>query len=199
MARLHFKLMIAPRKRDQPHLALHAHKYINITNQIIMSTQTNESFIDKVKRKLGNCWATTLSCGKNAKESTIIAKLNFDIETRKKNFGVAYMNKIKSGASEEDLAVVVDKAKKDIAELERQVKEKEDAIEGNKEKLRQKIEESKSPGGSPISSAVSTQPSTLSPPATPVEATPVVATTTITPEKLGGTDETKEEDATESK
>lgn len=89
-----------------------------------------------------------MACGKNTKEKALIQKLRFDLEARKKTFGVDYMNKVKAGADEEELKLVLETASKDIEEFERQIKEKEDIIEGNTAEAQKKIETNKS-GGKP--------------------------------------------------
>ncbi|GAX22744.1 hypothetical protein FisN_2Lh579 [Fistulifera solaris] len=108
------------------------------------STSNEPSNMDKMKVSMNNCWASTLACGKNTKEKALIQKLKFDLESRKKAFGVDYLTKLKQGANEQDLKLVLETAQKDIADLEHQIKEKEDIIEGNTVEAKKKIETNKS-------------------------------------------------------
>jgi hypothetical protein len=127
--------------------------------------------MDKMKVSMNNCWASTLACGKNTKEKALIQKLKFDLESRKKAFGVDYLTKLKQGANEQDLKLVLEAAQKDIAELEHQIKEKEDIIEGNTVEAKKKIETNKS-------SVIPATPTSASP---AVQSAPVVEPTPVAP------------------
>lgn len=137
-----------------------------------MTSSSNEpTSMDKMKVSMNNCWASTMACGKNTKEKALIQKLKFDLESRKKTFGVDYMTKLKQGANEQDLKLVLETAKTDIEELERHIKEKEDIIEGNNVEAKKKIETNKS--------AVKPATPTSAAPAPVVEPTPAVEPTPV--------------------
>ena len=130
------------------------------------STSNEPTGMDKMKVSMSNCWASTMACGKNTKEKALIQKLRFDLDSRKKAFGVDYMTKLNQGATEPELKLIVETAQKDMADLEHQIQEKEDIIEGNTVEAKKKIETNKS----------AIQPA--SPVVTPTPAAPVVEPTT---------------------
>lgn len=139
-----------------------------------MTSSSNEpTGLDKMKVSMNNCWASTMACGKNTKEKALIQKLRFDLESRKKTFGVDYMTKLNHGATEQELKLVVETAQHDIAELEHQIKEKEDIIEGNTVEAKKKIETNKS--------AVKPATPTSAAPAPVVEPTPVAPAPVVEP------------------
>jgi hypothetical protein len=120
----------------------------------------------KVKRSMANCWASTMTCGANAKESTMIKKLEYDIASRQKKFGVDYLTlDAVTGTTPENLQAVLDAAKADIATLQQQIDDKEKQLDANKEELQKTLEANSKVTGAAAASS------------TPVETTPAVEAT----------------------
>jgi hypothetical protein len=93
-----------------------------------------------------------MTCSSNAKEQTIISKIEFDIGARKKKFGTDYLTLEEKNASPEELQACLDAAKKDVSLLKSKIHDKEEAIGKNKEQLQRSIDARK-PGSPSAASA----------------------------------------------
>ena len=95
-----------------------------------MSTATDtggESLTDHCVRSIKNCLQSSIFCLNKSKGQTLIQKIKLDIESRKKTFGVEYMNALKGG-NKEELDDIVEKAKADIAALDEKIAAHENDI-----------------------------------------------------------------------
>lgn len=97
-----------------------------------------------------------MTCSANAKETAFIKKLEYDIAARQKKFGVDYLTMEEEGKSEAELQTCLDQARADIADLKKQIDEKERKIGENKEELQKKVTASAA-GSKPV--ATDTKPS----------------------------------------
>ena len=120
-----------------------------------------------------------MTCSANAKEKTLIKKLEYDITARKKAFGFDYLTMMmEEEKTAEELQECLDKAKLDIEALREQIAEKEGKIGANKETLQKKIE-ANATGGAGTTPAPAPAASTASTPApAPAAPTPAPAATT---------------------
>ena len=132
----------------------------------------DESLFQHVKRSTRNCIASTISCSKNTKEKTIMKKIEFDITSRKKKFGVDYLNLKETNASPEELQACIDAATADIQVLKEQIQEKERAIGANQEELQRTIAANAAPAAAAAAAAAS---------ATTTQAAAATATASTTP------------------
>ena len=99
-----------------------------------------ESLWKRLQRKSQNAWVATKIKSVNGKEQAIVTKLNFDIQQRKKQFGVDYLTlKQQATTSEDDLQSCIDMALGDIKVLQDQIDEHEKVIADNQIALQQKI------------------------------------------------------------
>jgi hypothetical protein len=131
-----------------------------------------------IKRSLANFLATTMACGANAKEQALIKKLEFDVAARKKKFGVDYLTAKESAGifSPEQLQALVDQATTDIEAIKKQIRDKELAIEGNKEELQRKIKTNAVPAVTAVGAPMAASPIAASPiAAAPIAASPIAA------------------------
>jgi len=138
-----------------------------------------ETLMQHVSRACTNCLASTFACFSTTKEKTIIAKLEYDISSRKKKFGVDYMNILERVTLEDKLEVelkeCLDKAVADINKLKDEIKSHNDEVAATKEELAKKIQL-----GSPAKKKEETAAAAAGPVApTPSETPPEVAPATV--------------------
>lgn len=131
--------------------------------------------------------ASTFACFANTKEKTIITKLEYDIASRKKAFGVEYLNILEKATEvdkkEADLEACVDKAMADIRKIKEEIKTHQAEVEMTNEELEKKLKHanaaaSAATASTPTSTTAVEQASST--PA-PVPAAATVTTPTPTP------------------
>lgn len=94
-----------------------------------------------VQENVLKAWVATKTGSVNAKEVALIKKIEFDIESRKRKFGVDYLTlKLDGQTGEEALEACINEAIFDIENLKKEIKEKEILIDSNNEDMRKKVE-----------------------------------------------------------
>lgn len=94
-----------------------------------------------VQENVFKAWVATKTGSVNAKEVALIKKIEFDIENRKKRFGVDYLTlKMEKQSEEEALQACINEAMFDIENLKQQITEHENAIDNNNADMRNKVQ-----------------------------------------------------------
>ena len=94
-----------------------------------------------VQENVLKAWVATKTGSVNVKEVALIKKIEFDIDSRKRKFGIDYLTlKLDGQAGEEALQACVNEALFDIENLKKQITEHELVINSNNEDMRKKIE-----------------------------------------------------------
>jgi hypothetical protein len=134
------------------------------------NTGGQETLMEHLTRATSNCIAATFACFSNTKEKTIITKLEFDIASRKKAFGVEYINIIEKATEDDkkdaDLKACVDKAIADIRKIHEEIKAHQAEVEATNIELEQKT---RPPTPKPVPAAATV----TTPAPTPVESIPL--------------------------
>lgn len=108
------------------------------TSDTSNAVTSNNNIWNRVKKTGQSVGDYVVSKGVNAKELTLIHKLKYDIQARKKKFGVDYLTlKLNSLTTENDLQACLDEALADVAKLNEQILEKELIIGNNEEHCKQ--------------------------------------------------------------
>lgn len=109
----------------------------------------NDSIVKKIQRKAVNGWVATKTHSLNTKEHAIIKKIEYDIRSRRQQFGLDYLTlKDNESTTSEELQSCLDNALSDIATLKAQIQEHQEKIDMNKLALQQQIEEGSTSGAS---------------------------------------------------
>lgn len=105
--------------------------------------ESKESFWQRIQRQSSNVLASTKAKSVNVKESAIIKKLRYDIQQRKKIFGIDYLTLLKEteGTTAEDLQNCIDAALSDIDKIQEEITEHEKTISNTQESLQLKIQQ----------------------------------------------------------
>ena len=82
---------------------------------------------------------------KNTKEALRIKQLELDIASRKKNFGIEYLNLKERNASEQQLRESVDRAMNDIDILRGKVSKRRGTIAKNRQTMEQRLRQTPPP------------------------------------------------------
>jgi hypothetical protein len=98
-----------------------------------------EAFGDKVQRMATNCGHETGLCCFKAQKQTQISALELKINQRKKKFGVDYLTLVNQQASPTALKECLKQARDDIRELQSQIDEHLDLIDGKEQEVNDKI------------------------------------------------------------
>ena len=119
-----------------------------------------ESIMDHISRTCGNCWASTIACSTNAKDKTRIKQMEYNIASRKKKFGLDYIDLVEKGATEAELKTCVDGALADINEIKEDISERRKKIEKTNEHLHSKMG---APTATPTAATASTAAASTAP------------------------------------
>lgn len=137
---------------------------LSIPGQIdTMSTPTpppqdkEESVFAHIGRSCANTFHKCFGCVQTSDEKAKIKYKEYQIESRKKAFGVDYLNLLASSASEEELKACIDTAQTDITNFESEIKVLEEEIARVNTETEKKISSTK-PDQSAVAASASSAP-----------------------------------------
>jgi len=119
-------------------------------------SQNNEAFGDKMKRVTGNCLQSTGLCCFKLTKNTNIQVLEARISSRKKKFGIDYINLVQKQAPQAHLQKCLKDTLADIEEMQNEINENYDMIDGRANEVRSSIQEGGSSGPRRPTEAVAT-------------------------------------------
>ena len=112
------------------------------------SQNNNEPFGDKMKRMSQNCLQSTGLCCFKISKNTNIQILEARISSRKKKFGIEYINLVQNQAPEAHLKKCLKDALDEIEELHKEIEDNFDRIETKTNKVQKNIRKSGNNSGS---------------------------------------------------
>jgi hypothetical protein len=98
-----------------------------------------ESFTECFSRKTRNAWACTVGLASKSSMLTSVQIKKLEMQSRKKQFGIDYLNLERSGATNDELQACIDSARDDIERLAGEIDNRKAKMAGVDEKTREKL------------------------------------------------------------
>lgn len=159
------------------------------TNSVVIPPTEQETLISHVSRSTKNAFYSCFGCLQTSKEKTLIKYKEYEIEQRKKAFGITYINHKKQGL-DDLLPECVDTTLKDIESFETEIQELKLKVASKEEETKSRLVPAP---GTPVTAkpSTSTGPSAsgtaTNPPAAETAVIPPPETAVVPPGETGAT------------